>query len=66
VVRGRYGLLLVIFAILVWVARWWDLGELRQISPTWFQVISLLFCLGLAACAVGALGRYWEAVQRGQ
>jgi hypothetical protein len=65
-VRGRHGLLLMVFAILVWLARWWNLGDLRQIDPVWFQVINLLFCLGVAACAVGALGRYWDAVRRGE
>jgi hypothetical protein len=41
--RGRHGLLLMIFAIVVWFARWSDLGDLRQINPVWFRVINLLF-----------------------
>jgi hypothetical protein len=61
---GRYGLILVIFGILVWVARWLDLDGLRQISQVWFQVIDLLLLLGLGACIVGVLGRYWAAVRR--
>lgn len=62
--RGRHGLLLAVFAVLVWLARWLDLGGLRQIDPVWMLGINLLFCFGLAACIVGALGRYWTEIKR--
>jgi hypothetical protein len=61
---GRHGLVIVTFAALVWVARWLDLGGLRQIDFLWLQIISLLFCVGLSSCIVGLLGRYWAAVRR--
>ncbi len=61
---GRYGLLLVIFALLVQGARWLDIDAFRQIDVVWLRVIDLLFCFGLAACIVGVLGRYWTAVRR--
>jgi hypothetical protein len=61
---GRYGLLLVIFALMVRLARWLDFGGLREIDAAWFQIINLMFCFGLSVCIVGLLGRYWTAVKQ--
>jgi hypothetical protein len=64
---GRYGLLLVVFAILVWLARWLDIGGMSQLPLTWFQAVNLLCCLGLAICLVGVLKRcvIWAQARRG-
>ncbi len=60
---GRQGLLFAIFALLVWIARWLDIGGLREMSAVSVQAVGLVFCFGLASCIVGGLSRYWAAVR---
>ena len=61
---GRYGLMLAIFALLVWLARWLDVAGPSRYRFGLVSGDQPTLCLGLASCVVGMLGRYWQAVRR--
>ena len=59
--RGRNGLVLVIFGLIVALARQLHLGHLDQLDIRVVQVVDLITAFGLASAAVGLVSRVWAA-----
>ena len=56
---GRYGLQLVVFSLLLDIARVLNIGGIRQADAIWWQINTILLCLGLASISVGFMKRLW-------
>jgi hypothetical protein len=57
---GRYGLQLIIFSLLVDLARILNIGEVSKADTMWWQINTLLLCIGIASVLVGGLLRLWQ------
>lgn len=59
--RGRTGLILVIFGLLIWVARWFQLGVFVHIDQSWINAVALLSFYGAAVCISAFIVRMIDA-----
>jgi hypothetical protein len=59
--RGRDGLVLVLFGGFFAMARQFNIGDLRQLDPQIARAIYVVAILGFSSVVVGTLGRLWAA-----
>lgn len=60
---GRYGLQLVAFSLFFDAAGALNIGNIRQLDTLWWQINTVILCIGLASVSVGFGRRLWRALR---